>query len=438
MKRQFSFLLFAIVLGACGAPAPATNTPVPLTATATIVPTATATPTPAPVEVASGEFIPASQITGFEARDTNGKLIYVEDIYGKWIKSFYEIVVPPATAEDWANVNSRLGAEFAIDPDGTITGIEGLNIDMANGKAVFNFDGKGIENYHIQNIKIQEVDGEKRLLVAGYMWNGETKSWEVFNPGFPMESPEAQLGWFMQADVANGNWVRWHLRALENLARQNGFENTDGYLKKLFKNAMVPDNWYAQEALINKQDLNGDGTTDILHIRKLTWTSGEFNSSLPVTQKGIIKKDQYPWRGGLSDSFLVDSGCAIISLDVQNGDRSKTSLPMVLDSVLWTDFRDRVGFTRAAMASGLEWDPSMAKENTFAHSNDSEGWVFGLIINNLPDATMTNSMGVRDVAITQEPVAAQRREVTVVGSKFAPEAGLEIWGAVVLGNYHEE
>lgn len=381
-----------------------------------------------------GEAPAAVTVKSYETRDASGKLVSTEDIYGNVINASYEIVVPPATAEDWSNVNARLGAEFAVNPDGTITGVEGLNIDMANGKAVFNFDGKGIENYHIQNIKVQEINGEKRLLVAGYMWNGETASWEVFNPGFPMESPEAQLGWFTQADVPNGNWLRWHQRALEDLAKQNGFKNAEEYLKELFKNAMVPDGWYAQETLIDDRDMNEDGTKDVIHNRKLVWTSGTYNSSLPADQKEIIKKDQFPWRGGLSFSFLADSDCVLVSFDVQNGDKSKTSMPTALDSVLWTDFRDKGIFTRAALANGHEWDSSMAETGPF---NDTEGWVFGLVINSLPDATITNSMGESDLAITKEPVAAQRREETIVGSIIAPEAGLEIWGSAVLGNYHE-
>lgn len=368
-------------------------------------------------------------VTGYEARDNSGALQYIKDTTGKWIKAPPEVDVPVDTG-----LATRLGTDFALTADGTgITGVDGLTIDRKNGTATFNFDGKGEETFSTSDIHVvtKDINGqpmEPTLLMAGYAWNPEAGKWEIYNPGFPMDTaPKDSLGWFNQNDIANGNWLRWHQRVLEDLAKQNGFKNAEEYLKELFKNAMVPDNWYAQETLIDDRDLNNDGTKDVLHLRKLVWTSGEYNSSLPVSQKEIIKKDQFPWRGGLSFSFLADSDCVLISFDVQNGDKSKTSVPTVLDSVLWTNFSDSNGFERAALASGHETK----------RSSDTESWVFGLVINNLPDATMTNSMGESDVAITKEPVAAQRREETIVGSKVSSAAGLEIWGSIVLNNYHE-
>ena len=209
MKRLL--FLCAFLFAACSAPTTVTNATLPPTTTPTIAPTAISTPTPAPVEVAPGEFIPASQIVGYEAHDANGKLIYTQDTNGAWIKVTHEVAVPAA---DWIGINERLGTDFAINANGTITGVEGLNINMANGEATFYFDSKETERYHIANIKVQEINGVKTLLVAGYAWNTESKSWEVFNPGFQIEDP-SQAGWFTEADTSNGNWLRFRQRDIE-------------------------------------------------------------------------------------------------------------------------------------------------------------------------------------------------------------------------------
>lgn len=438
MKPWLSLLLFPILLGACGRPVTVTNTPFPPSETATEAPTAI--PTPTPIEVAPGEYLPSSQLVGYEARDNSGKLIYVKDINGKWIKASYEVTVAPATQEDWTNVNTRLGTDFAINTDGTITGIEGLNINMANGEATFNFDGMGTEVYHIGNIKVQEIGGVKRLLVAGYAWNGETKSWEIFNPGFPMESPEAQVGWFFQADVPNGNWLRWDQRYKQDQAIKAGFVKSDGtadvekYMEHIFSGALTPDVFELREFNIQK-DFNSDFRIDIAHLNALWWKSGEIDWE--YTRNNIIKKDQYPWRGGLSYSYLVDGKSIIVSFDVLNSDRSTTSLPAIMGETVWSEHRDNGNFTRIAFAAGREWDESMAKEVSWSASNNPEAWFFWLISKFYPDATITPIFNNEFIKILQEPEAAARREASIGDNKFESSASLEIWGTEANYNYHK-
>ena len=57
-----------------------------------------------------------------------------------------------------------------------------------------------------------------------------------------MDSPKDELAWFNQANIANGNWLRWHQRVIEGLAKQNN-EDAATYLKNLFADAVPPDAW---------------------------------------------------------------------------------------------------------------------------------------------------------------------------------------------------
>ncbi len=388
---------------------------------------------PAPVEVAPGEFIPASQIVGYEARDTSGKLIYVQDTKGDWIKATHEVAAPVA---DWAGVNERLGTEFTINPDGTIAGVEGLNINMANGEATFNFDGKGTEVYHIGNIKVQEIDGVKRLLVAGYSWNAETTSWEVFNPGFPMESPEAQLGWFMEADVANGNWLRWHQRALVDLATQGGFVKPDGtadvesYMKDLFKDAFPPDKWLLSEiSSSGSSDIDGDGKGDFAHLIRLRLNSSEFAEILANGEP--FGKEHFPGRAGLSFSFLADADAAIISFEALNGDGSVTSLPAMIDAEhLWRKIIDNITgkeikttiFRRLASAFGI--DPA----DTEGDNINSTSWMIWLSVSAYEDATFHPWLYGRNLQIFKDPESSERKTEAVNNGKIEQSASLELWG----------
>ena len=390
-------------------------------------------PTPTPIEVAPGEFIPASQIVGYEARDNSGKLIYVQDINGKWIKASYEVAVPTATAEDWANVNARLGTDFVINTDGTISGVEGLNINMTNGEATFNFDGKGVEAYHIGNIKVQEINGVKTLLVAGYAWNPESKSWEVFNPGFPMESPEAQLGWFIQADVAIANWLRFHQRALEVRAISEGFVNANGsadmekYMKYIFEGTLPTYGytWGLSNISGSAQGVPGS----IVNYDKLDWQ----NDQIDVNDRSLngILKALYPGRGGLSSSYLIDGKSFINSFDVLDG----PSLAMIMDDVLWAkEHRSDIRFTRLALASGHEWDLSMVKENEQAHRNDTESWMVWPIVRVDSSETISSNLGQSDIEILKNPQDTALRLAAIKDNRIDQSASLVVWGATVLIN----
>lgn len=369
-------------LAACASvPPPATVPHETLdTATATPPPTEapTAIPTPTPIEVAPGEFIPASQITGYEARDTNGKLIYIQDTHGKWIKADHEVGTPKATAEDWTNVNARLGTDFVINTEGKIVGVDGVTVDKDSGKVAFSFNGEGVENYSIFNMKTQEIDGVKRLLVAGYAWNGETKSWEVFNPGFPMESPEAQVGWFNEADVPNGNWLRWDQRAKQDLAIKAGFVKPDGtadvqaFMADIFKNAYVPVEWSVLTAEQYNQDFDYDGKNDNIKFNRLWWKCDR-----PFPEKNVggafimtnFKKDEIPVQSGLTFALLIDSRTGdknvLVSTDILNGNPEKTvttAATLVDLKTFWTERKSDQLFERLKAAFGLSkyknWDES--------------------------------------------------------------------------------
>ena len=108
MKRWLSLLAFTVLLVGCGTPATAANTPV---ATASLASTETPTPTPAPIEVAPGEFLPASQVIGYEARSSVGALLYIQDIHGNWIRASYEAKPP---IPDWTGLNTRLESVLKV------------------------------------------------------------------------------------------------------------------------------------------------------------------------------------------------------------------------------------------------------------------------------------------------------------------------------------
>ena len=382
----------------------------------------TAIPTPMPVEVAPGEFIPTSQIVGYEARDVNGKLIYVQDTKGVWIKAAYEVTVAPATQEDWTNVNARLGTDFVINTDGTITGVEGLNINMTNGEATFNFDGKGTEVYHIGNIKVQEIDGVKTLLVAGYSWNPESKSWEVFNPGFPMESPEAQLGWFMEADVANGNWLRWHQRATEDID-----------MKALFAKAVRPNNWIIMNRLSDKKmDYTLDGIKDVLHFGAIWWQSPKLEEAWAKGESGFLTKEQFPNRTCESSAFLTDMNVALFSNDMLNTDGSITSLPSAIDvEWIWGEnakFHDVFG----TLAEGCNVDQSILAAAGFEKPAGLNFTIWPVMAS-YPDEDIMMWLTEENGQFLKDPAGIERRTQQVDGKiVIDPSASLDLWGAKII------
>jgi hypothetical protein len=385
---------------------------------------AIATVTPTPPGGSEGGTNPeeaptAVAVKSYETRDTSGKLVSTEDIYGNVIPATHEGAAPVA---DWAGVNERLGTEFTINPDGTITGIEGLNINMTNGEATFNFDGKGTEIYHIANIKVQEINGVKRLLVAGYAWNADTKSWEVFNPGFPMESPEAQTGWFIEADTANGNWLRFHQRALEVLAKQKGFETVAAYMDELFKGAIKPDMWgLVRMGPFNNFDYDADGKNDVLHFEGLWMRSTEY-SDLMANRKELTR-EQLPGRTGLSFGFLIDSKAVIISDDLQNKDGSRVSVPTIIDEeAVWVKFRQNQAYNWLVEACG---GPSAGQKGL--------SFVVWPVARSLPDETVITYLYGKNADLFKEPGAYERRAAASDGlPNILPSASLEVWEGKII------
>lgn len=366
----------------------------------------------------SGEVPAAVTVKSYETRDASGKLISTEDIYGNVIPAAYEIAAPVA---DWAGVNERLGTEFAINPDGTIAGIEGLNINMTNGEAIFNFDGKGTEVYHIGNIKVQEIDGVKRLLVAGYAWNGETKSWEVFNPGFPMESPEAQLGWFTQADVPNGNWLRWHQRARSN------------DINALFAKAVRPDGWIIINQLSDKQmDYTSDGRKDTLHYGAIWWQSPKLEEAWAKGEEGFLKKEQFPNTTCQSSAFLIDSNAALFSNDMLNGDGSITSLPSVIDADRIWNFKEKDSLW-ATLAEACNVDATIIEEEIGKKKTSSLVFTIWPVMASYPDEEVMMWLTDENGQFLKDPVGIERRTKAVDGKiAIDQSASLDLWGAKIM------
>lgn len=421
MKHVITILFVAIFITACSSIAPApTATAVPAT------PTETPIPTPTPIEVAPGEFLPPSQIVGYEARDTSGKLLYIQDIQGNWIKATHEVVVPPATEADWTNINERLGADFAINDDGTIAGVDGVIVDKENGKITFDFDGKGIENYSIGNMKTQEIDGEKRLLVAGYSWNAETKAWEVFNPGFPMEDPRL-LGWFNEADVANGNWLRFHQRALEVLAKQNGFENVDAYMEYVFESALRPTQWKKLE----RNTYITSYIDDPMHFISLWFENPQLVEAFNKGEDYYLTKDQLPFRGGVSNAYRYDLDAYTPSIDLLNGDGSTTPLSTLVDRALIWEQKTKDNVAMLAEACGV--DIKTIEEKTGLKKNQADisyyEYIIWPILFLFKDNKAILLSSEKDAQVLEDQISMSRKIATIRGNKITREAAFETWGA---------
>lgn len=435
MKKIF-YILFIILFFTGCAPAKTVPTSEPPTSTA-FLPTETPippTPTLALVEINGGSY---SQRTGYDydAYDSSGNLAYVKDVHGNWIKASYEVPLPSDNS-----LLDRLGSNFVFNSDNTgITGIDGLKIDSSKSLATFNFDGKGEESFSTGDIHVvsKDINGQlikPTLLVAGYSWNGETKTWEVYNPGFPMDSPKDELAWFTQADIANGNWLRWHQRVIEGLAKQNN-EDAETYMKNLFAGAIVPDRWGMQR-YSTKNVAGQQGTLE--DYGALMWILNDQNETDKISKYGITKEEN-PMRGGISYGYLVDSGVAIISLNVLNGNGTTTSLPLIMDDTLWTKHRNDAFFTRAAYAAGKQWDSSMAKDtlSNILQTNVPETWLYSADILYYPDSTVSAYLGTKDLAILQDQQGVDRREAAMNGNIIEPQASLDMWGGYVKLNAQE-
>jgi len=407
----------ATLLVACGAPARATNTPLLPTATATPAPTETPIPTPMAVEINGNSYL---QKIGYdyEAFDTTGNLQYVQDTNTNWIKASYERspMLDTSTA-----LIGRLGSDFALNSESNgITGVDGLKIDIGKGLATFNFDGKGEETFSTADIHVitQDVNGNPInpvLTMGGYSWNPEAKKWDIYNPGFPMDVPKDELGWFSQADVANGNWLRWYLRATIGVDW-----NT------IFANVMTPFRWEVK---------NQTGLT------WLNWINDKREAIVNDIRYpgGKINKNAYGGHGGEAYGYLIDKNCVLISFDALNnngaqtdGKVSVTHIPLIMDDVTWLQHRHDANFTRIAFAADKPWDASMAKETLGTYTNSPNVWMFWPALA-YPGQTQTGSGGQSDVIIINSENTTQlESEVSING--IDPSASLNIWAGFIRIN----
>ena len=77
-----------------------------------------------------------------------------------------------------------------------------------------------------------------------------------------MDSPKDELAWFNQANISNGNWLRWHQRVIEGLAKQNN-EDVATYLKNLFADAVTPSYWATSK---REKNFNKEGVSDEIYL----------------------------------------------------------------------------------------------------------------------------------------------------------------------------
>ena len=397
MKRWLSLFLFAFLLVACGAPVNVTNTALipTLTLQSTFTPYPSPSPSAAPSVAPAKPAFTTVEVPGdtneykvatghdYEARYGSGVLAYVKDIYGNWIKASYEAPSPSDSG-----LLDRLGSNYVFNSDNTgIMGVDGLQLDINKNTATLNVDGQGEETFSTADIHVitKDINGNSinpTLVAMGYAYNSETKTWEVYNPGFPMDSPKDELAWFNQADISNGNWLRWHQRVIEGLAKQNN-EDVATYLKNLFADAVPPDAW----VIANIKPPVSKYNPNIIDDNELDWYLSKANMTKYSLNKGTAK-EQNPQRGGLSIGYLVDNDGVLISLDVENPDETTfRSLPLYFDAVLWSQFRNTAYFTRLAFGCGLPYNPStMTRETSFFDTNDPNRFYFGALVSYNPDS----------------------------------------------------
>ena len=293
MKR-IAFLLFSCVLllTACSPASSSVPTPLPPIPSATASNTPTSLPSPTAMPSATPASIETNingedyTVTGYEARYGSGVLAYVKDIYGNWIKTSYEAPSPSDSG-----LLDRLGSNYVFNSDNTgITGIDGLKLDINKNTATLNIDGRGEETFSTADIHVitKDINGNSinpTLVAMGYAYNPETKTWEVYNPGFPMDSPKDELAWFTQADIANGNWLRWHQRVIKSLAKQNN-EDAATYLKNLFADAVPPDAW----VIANIKPPVSKYNPNIIDDNELDWYLTKDNITKYSLNKGTAKE----------------------------------------------------------------------------------------------------------------------------------------------------
>lgn len=235
-----------------------------------------------------------------------------------------------------------------------------------------------------------------------------------------MESPEAQLGWFMEADIANGNWLRWHQRATQNT-------------EDLFAKAVRPDKWIIINFFSDrKMDFTSDGRKDVLHFGAIWWQSPKLEEAWAKGESGFLTKEQFPNRTCQSSAFLTDLGAALFSNDMLNADGSITSLPSAIDAK-WIWGKDaKFGGVLGTLAEGCNVDQSIIKAAGFRESVGLDFTIWPAMAS-YPDEEII--MWLTDVngQFLKDPAGIQRRIKQVDGKiVIDPSASLDMWGAKIM------
>jgi hypothetical protein len=127
----------------------------------------------------------------------------------------------------------------------------------------------------------------------------------------------------------------------------------------------------------------------------------------------------------------------IVSHDIKNKDGTITSIPIVIDEVLWTKLTNNLNFTRTALACGVPHNTGlMATETTFNNSNDNESWDIIPVAEVEKDATLMDYGGGIEIPMLETPEGITGREGSINGNKIDSTASLYLWGAYVHYNYH--
>jgi hypothetical protein len=442
MRRIFYVLLVLTLLTAC-VPQQVTVAPqatAAATSTTTPKPTETATPIPL-VEILPGLKIPENQIEGYYAKNADGKLLATQDIYGTWIKATAETKVPDATANELQQFKDRMGAGFSVNKDGTITGVDGV-IVKENGEVIFTFDGKNEEIYHIGNMKAQ--DG--KLMVAGYVWNAETKAWEAFNPGFPMEKEDPQkLGWFIPEDAGNGNLLRFYQRALETLAKEKGFDSIIKYKQNLFKDTLPFESWNVDDSHLTGFSSRIDSANDEAKFTKLMFNSEEFVKGFKEHCGGTgarswqekhcdeITKGMFPLQAVPVFGYLVSgrpsgTGNVISGSEILNGNEKgegidTTALFLITDeTMLWKEEKNKDFFQKYQAVLGLATVPT----TYLPINNPNYSYVLWPVI--------SSQDGMPFPFLSQEAINlidrnASEKKSAISGNKINKESSLYFFGA---------
>lgn len=263
-----TLLLTAALLASCAPAAPVPTVAPTLTSTPAATPAATLTPTPEP----GLEDAPPGSYTDDETDDVyaqDGKLIYTK-VGSEWVKVIEQPVYPDLRNKDlianFEQVAAEMGDVGALEgrlgamglnlvdmgmEDGwaQIPDVDYLQVNLKTGEVKFNYnENDDVDVFHAGNVRV--IDGQ--LYCAGYRWDGATESWKAEQNGFPLENPEAHVGWFYLGDIANGSYRRFMDRMLEEMG--------PGALDALFAGARAPGKY-----MVSDEEISFEGKiSDIL------------------------------------------------------------------------------------------------------------------------------------------------------------------------------